>query len=145
MSLIKDVRADLAHLPVTEKSIRSFAYVMAGAFFILAMLVFFFGQIRERSFWIAGIAALFLLMFWFLPALLKPLYIFWMLLSFVLGWLMSRLLLTLLFFLVITPIGLVMRLFGKDILQQKTDVQRISYWIKRSPETISAERYEKQF
>lgn len=145
MSLIKDVRADLAHLPFTGKSIRSFAFVMAGAFFLLAVLVFFFGQVRERSFWLAGISALFLLMLWLFPALLKPLYAFWMLLSFVLGWLMSRLLLTLVFFLVLTPIGLAMRLYGKDILKQKMDARVTSYWIKRSQETTFINRYEKQF
>jgi len=145
MSLINDVRNDLAHLQVTAKNIRSFAFIMAGAFFILSVLIFFFGNVRERAYWLFPISALFLVLLWRAPASLNPIYKFWMLLSSILGWLMSRLLLTLVFFIVLTPIGLTMRLFGKDILKQKFDAQTKSYWLKRPPEASSFERYEKQF
>lgn len=145
MSLISDVRADFSKLTFSTKSLRSFAYVMAAASAILGALIFFFGSVRERAYWLMAAALLFLIFQSVMPTLLKPLYIVWMLLSLLLGWIMSRLLLSLAFFLVITPIGLIMRLLGKDLLNLKLDRQTDSYWIKRNHEIHPPERYERLF
>ena len=60
-------------------------------------------------------------------------------------WLTTRLILALTYYLVITPIGLLLRLFGKDALQRKIDPGADSYWIEREPEPLDRERYKKQF
>jgi len=60
-------------------------------------------------------------------------------------WLTTRLILALTYYLVITPIGLLLRVFGKDALQRKIDPDADSYWIERKPEPFDRERYEKQF
>ena len=67
-----------------------------------------------------------------------------MTLAVVMGWFMTRLILSLLFFLVLTPIGLAGRLAGKEFLVSPAEGGE-SYWIRRSKEGQEARRLEKQF
>ena len=67
------------------------------------------------------------------PRWLKWLYVPWMTLAFALGFVMTRVLLTILFFVVITPVGLIMRMTGRDPLNQKFDRDAKSYWIPKEP------------
>ena len=81
-----------------------------------------------------------------IPPLFRAIYHFWIGFSVVLGYFVSRILLTIIFFLVMTPTGLIMRLTGKDPMDRKMDPAAETYWIKRTPEPdTSIERYEKQF
>jgi ABC-type uncharacterized transport system permease subunit len=62
----------------------------------------------------------------------------------VLGAVMSAVILTLLFYLVITPLGLVMRLVGEDPMRRRFEPELPSYWIRRKS-AGPARDYEKQF
>ena len=80
------------------------------------------------------------------PKALKLAYIAWMSLAIVLGFVVSTALLTLFFFLVITPIGLAARLAGKDFLSLKLDRQAETYWITRERKPPKAPvEFERQF
>ena len=79
------------------------------------------------------------------PRVLKYIYIAWMALAFVLGFIVSGILLTLFFFLVITPIGWVARCFGNDFLSLKLDRRTPSYWLPRERKTKKPSDYERQF
>lgn len=68
-----------------------------------------------------------------IPRWLKPLYVPWMALALALGFVMTRVLLTVLFFAIITPVGIVMRWTGRDPLRQKLDKSAQSYWISKAP------------
>lgn len=68
----------------------------------------------------------------------------WMVAVFPIGFVVSHLAIGLVFYLVITPIGLVMRLLGRDPLERKFDRSAQSYWIRRSSGT-RPERYFRQF
>jgi hypothetical protein len=81
----------------------------------------------------------------FFPALLKPLQKIWMALAIVMGWISTRIILSLLFFIVLTPIGFIMRLRGKDLLDEKIEKEKTSYWIYREPKAYSALDSEQQF
>jgi len=76
-----------------------------------------------------------LLIFLYLGWLWKPLLIYfyrvWMSLSHLMGHLMSRFILTMIFFLIITPIGLILRISGKRPLDLKLEKQTNSYWQPR--------------
>lgn len=56
-----------------------------------------------------------------------------------------KILLFLIFYLMITPIGLIIRLFGKDLLHQKIERNKSSYWIKREEVPFDKSRYEQLF
>ena len=67
-----------------------------------------------------------------MPKTLVPVYKIWMGLATVLGWINTRILLGLIFYLIFTPIGLVMRLSGRDSLTQRIDRAANSYWVDKS-------------
>ena len=60
-------------------------------------------------------------------------------------WLMTNMVLILCFYLVFTPIGLIMRLMGKDLLHQDLDVTAKSYWVTHDRQEFDPEHYKKQF
>jgi hypothetical protein len=78
------------------------------------------------------------------PALMRWLFIVAMVITFPIGWVVSQLVLLLMFFLVITPVALFLRLRGRDILQLKRPPDNVSLWKKR-PEQTEPGRYLKQF
>ena len=144
MSLIRDVREGVASLQQSPRDLKQFGLTMAIVLAILATLIYIFGDHAERSLWLSILSLLFLLFAFLFPRSLKPLHTVWMGLAFFLGWFMSRILLTVLYFFILTPIGLLLRLFGKDLLDLKLDKHKESYWIRRDSRP-SVDRYEKMF
>ncbi len=78
------------------------------------------------------------------PQLIRPVYVVWMALAFPIGWTVSHLLMLAVFYLVITPIGLMMRLCGRDPMQRRWDRSAKSYWLAR-PRHDDPPRYFRQF
>jgi hypothetical protein len=81
------------------------------------------------------------------PIVVKPVFILFLYIAHVMGWVMTRLILSILFYLVITPIGLLGRLFGKRFLDLKFPGKQESYWIE-TDQLIRDEgvnSYENQF
>jgi hypothetical protein len=78
------------------------------------------------------------------PVTLKHIHGTWMILSLALGWVMTRILLTIVFFLVVTPVGLLQRLFGKRTLDVALRPDAASYWQPRTNRCTPSD-YEKQF
>jgi|TARA_B100000959_G_scaffold210662_1_gene221276 hypothetical protein len=79
------------------------------------------------------------------PFLLKPVYLIWMVFSYIISWFMTRIILSLLFYLIITPIGLISRLLGKQFLELRWNKLKGSYWNIRKKENYITDHYEKQF
>ena len=80
-----------------------------------------------------------------IPFILKPIYWVWMIFATILGWIMTRVILSLLFYVVFTSIGLTLRLFGKQFLELRWDKSKESYWNFRTNEHLQNKNYEKQF
>ena len=80
-----------------------------------------------------------------IPVVLKPVYWIWMIFAIILGWFMTRLILSLLFYVIFTPIGLTLRFFGKQFLELRWDKSKESYWNFKTNERLQNENYEKQF
>ena len=78
-------------------------------------------------------------------AFLKPVYWIWMIFAIILGWFMTRVILSLLFYVVFTSIGLTLRFFGKQFLELRWDNSKESYWNFRNNERLQNKNYEKQF
>ena len=79
------------------------------------------------------------------PVVLKPIYWIWMIVATILGWIMTNLILSLLFYIVITPIGLILQFFGKKFLELRMNKSKESYWNYRKIKQLNMEDYEKQF
>jgi len=124
-------------------ALRRFGLTVGGAFALLGLLSFARGHdVAPCVLWaVAGLLAVPALV---APAVLGPVQRAWMGGAMALGRVNSRVILTLLFYVVITPIGLVMRLF-RDPLTRSLDDGATSHWIKRTPEPADRARYEQQF
>jgi len=91
-----------------------------------------------------SISAMFLLFAIAAPMALLPLYRLWVKFAMKLAWFNTRLILGIIFFLVITPVGLLARILGKDLLDQKIDKSATTYWKKKEHNTSPA-RYGKSY
>lgn len=82
---------------------------------------------------------------WCLPRMMRWLYVGLSYLTWPIGWLVSHLVLALVYFLVVTPIGLLARLFGYDPMSRKADADASSYWIDRPAAPAEPRRHFRQF
>ena len=78
------------------------------------------------------------------PAAVRPIYMFWMALALPIGWVVSHVILAVVYFGVFTPVALVFRLIGRDALQRRFDPAAPSYWVARDA-SASSENYLNQF
>ena len=111
---------------------------------ILLFGAFLLWRDRGASWLLISIGAGLLLAAGLAPSSLKWVHGPWMIASLALGWIVTRILLTIVFFLVITPIGLLQRLFGKSAIEVAFSANSASYWQRRTAAPV-AEDYEKQF
>jgi hypothetical protein len=128
---------------VKAGSDRGFGLVFAGFFAIISALSWW----RDHTgwHWTLPVAVVFLVVAYTVPGILSPLNKLWLKFGLLLYKVMNPLVLGLLFFITITPIGLIMRLFGKDFLRLKLDRQARSYWIDRTPPGPSPQSMKNQF
>jgi Saxitoxin biosynthesis operon protein SxtJ len=137
------IRQQIKDLKTDTPNLRKFG-LLVGA---VAMLIGLVPLLRHKTnypylFWPGAILIAFSVVW---PRALKYPYIAWMTMAFVLGLVMSHVILTLFFFLLVTPIGLFARLLGKDFLNRKRHLQATTYWIPREVKTKTPGSYEQQF
>ena len=128
----------------SEKSdIRNFGITLAIILLLISGFLFWKEKESFQIFLAIGIT-LFLTAI-AIPAVLKPVYWMWMIFGIILGWIMTRVILSLLFYVVFTSIGLTSRFFGKQFLDLNWDKSKESYWNFRTNEHLQKENYLKQF
>jgi hypothetical protein len=113
---------------------RSFGLV----FFIVFLLIGLWPLLEksEVRYWSILFSLIFLILGLINSKLLNPLNRIWFKFGIQLGKIVSPLVMSIIFFLVVTPIGVIMRLLGKDILNLKLNKNKETYWIqKRGPES----------
>jgi len=124
-------------------SSRTFGLIFTGFFLLVA-----FGPLvrhGEVRVWALGVAALFLLAALARPSLLAPLNRLWLKFGLMLHKIVNPIVMALMFFLTVTPIGVAMRLSGKDILRLRLDRAARSYWIERNPPGPAPDTMKNQF
>lgn len=122
---------------------RGFGQVFAGFFAIVAALKWWFGN-ALWPWWLAG-AVVFLVLAYAAPKVLAPLNRLWTKLAMLLYKIVNPLTMGFLFFLVMTPMGVVMRAFGKDFLRRRRAPEAKSYWIAREPPGPAPDSMKNQF
>ena len=134
---------EIENIKSEKIDLRKFGIMVGTVLLIIAGLLFWKEKESFQLFlaigivlFVAGIAT---------PFTLKPIYWVWMTFATILGWLMTRVILSLLFYVILTPIGLIARLFGKQFLGLKMDHSKQSYWNMRPVEASNTQNYEKQF
>ena len=134
---------DLKNIRKDNKAIRDFGILIGFILLIIAGILFYKERESYELIILLGIA--FIGLGLGMPIFLKPFYLVWMIFATILGWIMTRVILSLLFFIIVTPIGLIPRFFGKQFLELRWDKSKDSYWNYRTTEHLKKENYEKQF
>jgi riboflavin transporter FmnP len=129
MNLIKDIREELNSANESDKAIRKFALI------ILLLLGYFIFQsvhlgLSKTAAFLGG-ASLVLILGMIFPHLLQNAYRTWLVIGFLLGWFVSRIILFCLFYFVLTPFGFLARVFNKKFLDTDFREQKQSYWIPK--------------
>ena len=122
---------------------RSFGFVFTGFFALVGGVKLYTGH-AWALYWFAGSAA-FLAAALLAPQILAPLNRLWMKFALLLYAVMNPLTMAMLFFLVVTPIGVVMRLAGKDFLRKRLEPEAASYWLPRDPPGPAPDSMKQQF
>lgn len=132
------------HTAAVESSTdRAFGLVFTVVFSLIAFFPLINGQ--AIRYWALLIAAAFLMAALIFPKILSPLNRIWTKFGMLLHHIVNPIVLGILFFAVITPIALLMRARGKDLLRMRLDKAANSYWIEREPAGPDAESLNKQF
>lgn len=122
---------------------RSFGLVIGGVFAFIGVLNLWRGHTRGIIWCAAALA--FLILAVVRPKILAPLNHLWLKFGLLLYKVVNPIVMALMFYLSILPIGLLMRLFRKDPLRLKFDPQARSYWIERRPPGPAPDTMRNQF
>ena len=118
---------------------RSFGILFFIVFFIIGIWPIFSGT--ELRLWSFIIAIIFLIMGIMKSRFLTPLNIAWIKLGELLGVIIAPIIMGLVYFLVVLPTGILMRVLGKDLLKLKFKKDIVSYWNKKDTKV----NFNKQF
>lgn len=123
------IREELRSITCTTANLRGFSYVISAALIAVGLYRWWSTGNLEPG-WLIG-SGLFLAIGILAPGILKPLYLVWMGFAVIMGNIMTVIILGILYYLVVTPTGLLMRLRSKDALNRNREPQTASYWIDR--------------
>ena len=116
----------------TRKELRHFGLLVGAVFTVIGLWPLVFRGESLRL-WAVGIGGLLIVFGGILPQLLAPIHKGWMWVGHIMGWINTRILLSIVFYALVTPIGLVFRLMGKDTMRQAFAESSTTYRVVRSP------------
>jgi len=130
-------------IAIERKRLRNFGFTVGIAMLVLGALLFW----KEKSSWpyFSVVGGLFVLLGALAPSLLRSIERVWMKVALIMGWVMTRVILGILFVLIFSPAGLIIRLLGKDPMRLRIDRDKSSYWQKRDSASSVPERLERMF
>ncbi len=134
---------DIKNIKSEKKQLREFGWVVGGVLLAIGGWLWY----KENSAWmyLVEIGGALVALGTVIPIVLIPFQKVWMGIAVVLGFIMSRVILFLLYYVVFTAIGLTTRIMGKDLLDRKLDRSAKSYWNIREKTEEDKKRYEMQY
>jgi Saxitoxin biosynthesis operon protein SxtJ len=141
--MVTAIEPNLARGPEPESSERSFALVFAAVLSIHGSWPLV--HLAVPRWWALVLAAVFAAIAFVRPQILRPFNRGWLALGRLLHRVVSPLVIGAIFLLVVTPIALIARLRGKDVLSLRRRPELAGYWIPRPPAAPIAESMKRQF
>jgi len=135
------LRDELQHITADRRQLKQFGLTLGAVLSVLGALALRRGGAAASALLVAAVILLALGML--APDRLRFFHRWWMRLGLVLGWVMTRVILSILFYGVVTPIGVLGRMFGKDFLGRPA-ASSASYWVPREGGGRPQD-YERQF
>ena len=124
-----------------RKELRQFGLLVGAVFSVIGLWPLVFRGEPLRL-WALGIGGLLIVCGGILPQLLAPIHKGWMWVGHIMGWVNTRILLGIVFYALVTPIGFVFRLMGKDTMRQAFAESSATYRVVRSPRPHSHMKYQ---
>ena len=137
------IAQELKTLKTGKRELRNFGLLVGGVFLLLGLFFWYKGKTYDTVFFVVG--APLVVLGAIVPRILRPVFLVWMGLAICLGLVVSTILLTIFFYVVLTPVGWLARLSGKDFLQRKMLPPGESYWVKRELKEFEKASLEQQF
>ena len=135
--------SNIPHSEVKRGSDRNFGLVFVVFFCLIAVSMALYGN-NSYKYYLLVAFVLFIISI-VSPKILRPLNILWFKFGMVLHQIISPIILGLLFFTVVTPTGLLMRIFGKRPLNLRFDSKLSTYWVIRNPPGPQSNSFKNQF
>ena len=137
------LKEEFKHIKESKKDLQKFGLTVGSVLLLIALLLFYFEKPSAIYFTLIG--GFLTLSGLVIPQILKPLNKIWMGLAIILGFFMSRLILTVLFYIALTPISIIAKLTGKKFMILNFDRSANTYWEKRTIIQKKQIDYERQF
>ena len=134
---------EIRNIKESKSDLRKFGLTVGIALTLLGIVLMLLHKSSNLYFLSTGILLVILALIF--PKILKPLNKVWMALALIMGWIMTRVILSILFYLALTTISLLAKLFGKKFLDLKMDRSKETYWIKREIKKVTPAELERQF
>ncbi len=134
---------EIKNIKESKSDLRKFGLTVGIVLSLLGILFLILSKPSFLYFLIPGI--LLILLGLVIPQILRPLNKVWMTFALLMGWIMTRVILSILFYLGLTAISFLAKLFRKKFLELKIDKSKKTYWIKRENKKITSADLERQF
>ena len=129
----------------TRRELNQFGFIWLGFLALFGVVAYFkfSSPLAARWLWIAAVVVP--IVGWLVPAFMRLVFLGMSYLAWPIGFVVSHVVLAAVYYLVLTPIGLLTRLFGYDSMKKRFDPEAESYWIERSVGGVGSKRYFRQF
>jgi hypothetical protein len=129
----------------TRRQLRQFGFVWLGFLTLFGFMAFSVLDDVDLALLLWAAALLVPLIGWFVPAFMRLVFVGMSYLAWPVGFVVSHVVLAIVYYLVLTPIGLAARIVGYDSMQRHFDREAGSYWIERPRRPPGSRRYFRQF
>lgn len=134
---------EIKNIRSTKVDLRKFGITIGIVFLILGVILLYYEN--SLYYYFIGSGGVLILMGILFPILLLHFQKIWMTFAVILGFIMTRIILGILFYFIMTPIKLIAKLFGNNFLDINFEKDKISYWNKRDLKKFNPLDSEKQF
>jgi len=129
---------------ITIKDLRVFALILSGILAVFSVKFCKTGNVFVGGIFLT-ISIIALIISVFAPLLIMPVYKIFLFVGKIIGSVVTTLILSIVFYCVFTPIGVILRLTKRDVLGMEIDKEKESYWVERNDRDMKPESMEKQF
>jgi hypothetical protein len=137
------LKEELKHIDSSNEAVKKTGITVGVVLILISLLLWYLGKTSFIYFSIIG--GLFVILAIIAIPVLRPFHKIWMMLALAMGFVMSRIILTILFYLILTPIGLIAKLVDKKFMPLGFDKNATTYWEKRENAVKQQIDYERQF
>jgi hypothetical protein len=128
----------------SQRELKWFGVLLVVFFAVVAGLLWWRASQPTAAVVVLGLGLVLVVVYAAFPGLRRWVFLAWMYAALPIGWVVSHALLGIIFYLIMTPIGLTMRLLGYDPMLRRFDDAADTYWVRRDPES-DTRRYFRQF